>query len=62
MLYFSISTLKQGAMKNNISDEVSSVALIIYPRIFRASQNAQNKDIPKLAPNKNKVKTTTKEI
>ena len=49
-------------MKNNISDEVSSVALIIYPRIFRASQNAQNKDIPKLAPNKNKVKTTTKEI
>ena len=62
MLYFSISTLKQGAMKNDISDEVSCVALIIYPRIFGASQNAQNKDIPKSAPNKNKVKTTTKEI
>ena len=35
------------------SGEVSRVALMIYPRILGAGQNAQNIDFPKSAPHKN---------
>ena len=51
-------------MKNNTSDEVSHDALMIYPRILGADQNAQNIDFPKsrLIRFKAKAKTTTKEI
>ena len=36
-------------VKNNTSDKVSCVALMIYPRILRAGQNEQNIDFPKSA-------------
>ena len=39
-------------MKNNTSDEVSHAALMIYPRILGAGQNAQNIDFPKSVPYK----------
>ena len=53
-------------MKNNTSEKVSRAALMIYPIILGAGQNAQNIDFSKSAPlrikAKAEAKTTTKEI
>ena len=35
-------SIRALACKNNTSDKVSHAALMIYPRIFGAGQNAQN--------------------